>query len=310
MNFSLIGNVTTDVHQVYRINANEVVRVLTAALGPRQYPPLSMLCVSPIVMASGAEARKESRRYLKKDGTLEASLRLDHARFKAGDDQLRRQLLFTLFFPCIEHARRALPAATESLDRLEKDLRQVGEQKGWLLPDQPPAPSLEEPAAGTIAAASGAAVPLHIRIAYLPRSPTACIGTHGNAGSRGQFLGCVVATLPEGPLTGDPTQKRWYAVLHRFDAAGKHLGTDHAFTGTSIDEPAAVQRADEKLRAFVERLEHRELRDIDIDLFQVTIDGHRFGLVDASDPDEGRQVLELVPNDLAFSPPWDGQYDT
>jgi len=44
--------------------------------------------------------------------------------------------------------------------------------------------------------------------------------------------------------------------------------------------------------------------------FQVEIDGQTFGLVDASEPEEDYESIHLLPNDLAFFPPWDGTYDT
>ncbi len=124
------GSVTTDVHQTYRTNSNAVTRALTAALGSREYPPLVQLLVAPVVMAPGWRQGEDYRRYF--DGILEAELEIEHARFKDGDDLLRRRLLFALFFNCLEEARRALPAAAESLDRLEADLRRVGSEQDWL----------------------------------------------------------------------------------------------------------------------------------------------------------------------------------
>ena len=50
--------------------------------------------------------------------------------------------------------------------------------------------------------------------------------------------------------------------------------------------------------------------DVKISLFQVQIDGHTFGLVDASEPEEGYLSIHLLPDDLAFFEPWDGTYDT
>jgi hypothetical protein len=52
------------------------------------------------------------------------------------------------------------------------------------------------------------------------------------------------------------------------------------------------------------------LGDINIALFDITIDGLRFGLLDASEPDLDTPRVHLEPNDLASFPPWDGQYDT
>lgn len=149
--------------------------------------------------------------------------------------------------------------------------------------------------------------PGHIRISYHPGSPTRRIGAHEMGPVRGQFLGCVVATQPE--MAADPGEKRWYAVLHRFDAAGLHLGSDHFFAGTSDEgEPDVVRRAELKLREFLGRLGRLEYRDIDIALFELIIDGQRFGLVDASSDEQ--PAIHLVPNGLVFLPPWTGDYST
>jgi len=39
-----------------------------------------------------------------------------------------------------------------------------------------------------------------------------------------QFMACIVATLPRPGLPDWERHKRWYAVLHTFDADGEHLG--------------------------------------------------------------------------------------
>jgi hypothetical protein len=155
------------------------------------------------------------------------------------------------------------------------------------------------------------AVPGHIPIFYEPDSPTGRIGIHGSGDKQGQFFGCVVAALPVPAPKQWEEHKRWYAVLHRFDLDGRHLGTDHEFCGTTASgESAAIARAEAKLGELMSRLENPQLRDIEIDLFSVTIDGHVFGLIDASDPEEEYEAIHLVPNDLAFFEPWEGDYDT
>ena len=50
--------------------------------------------------------------------------------------------------------------------------------------------------------------------------------------------------------------------------------------------------------------------DVAISHFRVEVDGRVFGLVDASEPDEGYESIHLLPNDFAFFEPWDGMYDT
>lgn len=127
----------------------------------------------------------------------------------------------------------------------------------------------------------------------------------------GQFLGFVTATIPL-PLPEDwQEHKRWYAVLHRFDPDGNHLGTEARFAGTTADGEADVcARARSDLDAMIAALGDVEYGDVAVKLFSVEVDGETFGLVDASDPDEGIEEVELRPNYLVFFEPWDGSYDT
>ena len=126
----------------------------------------------------------------------------------------------------------------------------------------------------------------------------------------GQFMGFVTATLSI-PLPPDwQKSKRWYAVLHRFDHDGNHLGTDAWFAGVTADgEAVVVKKAQDRLNEMIHSLGGHEFCDVMVKLFSVEIDGHTFGLVDASEPDDYEGV-ELLPNDLAFYDPWDGSYDT
>jgi len=132
MKFRFVGSVTSDVHEAYRFNSTAVTRALTAALGSNEYLPLVQLLVAPVVMTAGWRQGQDYTRYLEDAGILEAELEVDHPRFRDGDDLQRRQMLFALFFRCVEQARRVLPAASASLDRLDADLRRVGKETGWL----------------------------------------------------------------------------------------------------------------------------------------------------------------------------------
>jgi formate hydrogenlyase regulatory protein HycA len=133
----------------------------------------------------------------------------------------------------------------------------------------------------------------------------------GNYGAGNQFVGFVTATLPT-PLPDDwQVHKRWYAVLHTFDATGNHLNTEVSYAGTTASgERQAVERAEARLGEMIAALGKVRYGDVKVGLFQVQIDGHTFGLVDASEPDEGYESIHLLPNDLAFFAPWDGTYDT
>jgi formate hydrogenlyase regulatory protein HycA len=133
-----------------------------------------------------------------------------------------------------------------------------------------------------------------------------------------QFWGRVVGDY-SGPPEPCPKnwcpEKRWYAVLHKFDGRGNHIGTDHRFS--SVTEPheerQAIDRASAKLDEMVAALGVVEYANIEIKLFSVVINGKRFGLVDVSEPDEGPEFSDRVamePGNLLFHAPWNGNYDT
>jgi hypothetical protein len=120
-----------------------------------------------------------------------------------------------------------------------------------------------------------------------------------------QFMAFIVATN----LARGARALRWYAVVHHFDSSGKHLGTDASFLGSKafakdLDHP------DAKLTRMIRKLGSISYCDITVQLFSVEIDGNTFGLVSASIPTKRYQRIDLVPNGLAFFPPWDGTYDT
>jgi formate hydrogenlyase regulatory protein HycA len=152
------------------------------------------------------------------------------------------------------------------------------------------------------------AVPNSIKIARQEGYHTDRIG---RCGEGNRFMGFVTATLPK-PLPKDwQAHKRWYAVLHTFDKKGKHLNTEAWFAGTSASgEREAVAKAQAKLDQLIAALDKVKYGSVEVSLFQVQIDGHTFGLVDASEPEEGYVSIHLLPNDLAFFEPWDGTYDT
>lgn len=131
----------------------------------------------------------------------------------------------------------------------------------------------------------------------------------------GQFMGFVVATLPAPQSDDQERDTRWYAVLHLFDSEGNFIKTDHWFAGTTADgQPQVVASAEQRLLEMLDQLQDKEFRDIQVGLFSTTIDGHEFGLVDATREDEDSNVVfvqaELRPNQLMFADPWDGTYDT
>ncbi|MGW2873317.1 MULTISPECIES: hypothetical protein [unclassified Kitasatospora] len=155
-------------------------------------------------------------------------------------------------------------------------------------------------------------VPKVIPIGYQPDYRTRTIGRCEG----GQFYATVVAAFREG-WSGDDwqPQKRWHAVLHRFDEAGRHLGSRIEFTGTTADgEQQAIAAARRLLEQWLDALPGRHYQDIAIAPFDVRFEGALFGLVlevDEEEEDEEDGVwMELHPDGLAFSAPWNGCYDT
>jgi hypothetical protein len=133
----------------------------------------------------------------------------------------------------------------------------------------------------------------------------------GKYGDGNQFMAFVTATVPM-PLREDwQAHKRWYAVLHTFHKRGNHLNTEAWFAGTTASgERQAVERAEARLAEMIVALGKVRFGNVKVGLSQVQIDGHTFGFVDASEPNEGYESIHLLPNDLAFFAPWDGTYDT
>jgi formate hydrogenlyase regulatory protein HycA len=152
------------------------------------------------------------------------------------------------------------------------------------------------------------AIPEKIPIVREENYRTHYIGRYGEGN---QFMGFVTATIPM-PLPEDwQNHKRWYTVLHTFDSDGNHLDTEHWFAGTTADGEAAItKRALQKLQEMLAALGSIEYCDVEIRLFELEIDGHRFGLVPVVEPEEEYESIHLFPNDLAFFEPWDGYYDT
>ena len=148
------------------------------------------------------------------------------------------------------------------------------------------------------------------------------------AGER-QFMAFVTGAFPADWWSGSRSpeylrtrwaeHKRWYAVLHCFDADGNHLKTNAWSGGTTAEgQHEACDRAWRKLGEMLASLGEYELGDIAVKPFRVEQDGYLFGLVyerrshdDPDDPGAGYECVMLWPNDIMFHPPWDsGDYST
>jgi hypothetical protein len=151
----------------------------------------------------------------------------------------------------------------------------------------------------------------------------------GRYGGDNQFMAFVTGAFPADWWSGNrPAEylrtswaehKRWYAVLHRFDSKGDHLGTEARSGGTTASgQTEAIERADKELSKLLESLGPREFCDIRVRPFGVEIDGYFFGLVyhcenaeNPDDPSATQEYVMLEPNDVMFHPPWDSsEYST
>lgn len=148
----------------------------------------------------------------------------------------------------------------------------------------------------------------------IDHSGTQYIGKYGKGN---QFWGQVVASFRKTVVPMDAahaddwrSRKSWYAILHKFDSRGNHLGTDHKFTGTTADgEDAACDLAEMHMKNFIGALGPVKFGNIAIRLFKVEIDGSVFGMLDTSSEEWG-DTATMEPGDLVFYPPWNGEYDT
>ena len=153
------------------------------------------------------------------------------------------------------------------------------------------------------------------------------VGRYGNEGN--QFMAFVTGAFladwwsgnrpPEYLRNRWAEHKRWYAVLHRFDSDGTHLGTEVWNGGTTADgQGQAIECAVNKLAGLLESLGPRTSSDIWVKPFGVEIDGYFFGLKyqlnsddDPTTSDSASECVMLEPNDIMFHPPWDsGEYST
>ncbi len=152
------------------------------------------------------------------------------------------------------------------------------------------------------------AIPETITIERVEDYWTHDIGRHD---SGNQFMAFIVAILPIPYGSNWAEHKRWYAVLHTFDEQGNHVQTQANFMGVTADgENAVVDKARAKRDEVLGGLRDIQYCDVAIKLFSVTIDGAVFGLVDVTEPEDEHELVELMPNQLVFYPPWDGTFDT
>jgi formate hydrogenlyase regulatory protein HycA len=143
----------------------------------------------------------------------------------------------------------------------------------------------------------------------------------GRYGGDNQFMGCVTYAYPKFYHTEETTsdgQAIWrehtncFAVLHRFDAAGRHLVTA---VERVVGSPDSGEWDWAKLEAMIVGLGQVEYCDIRVKPFQVEVGGVVYGLIYVcewrEEDGEQHEWVMFEPNDVMFHPPWDsGEYST
>jgi hypothetical protein len=118
-----------------------------------------------------------------------------------------------------------------------------------------------------------------------------------------QFMALEVFfhTLPI--LSGWQARRKEFVVMHIFNNEGVHIESKHDYLGTTAELDGRELIPDiEKL--FV-GTGYGKFTDIAIQPFQTEIDGYSYGLIQ----DNENFCFNLIPNDISFSEPWDGEYD-
>ncbi len=155
---------------------------------------------------------------------------------------------------------------------------------------------------------AGMSPPDLVPIAREPGCHTDRVGRYAD----GQFYAGIHCADRDDDHEPDPDRERirWYAYLHLFDADGSHRRSDISLVGIAPHlRGAPGEQADTRLAGLLDQLPERQYGGIAIQLFRVAYDGVTFGLIDESDAERGDWV-ELYPDRLGFTEPWDGLYST
>lgn len=130
------------------------------------------------------------------------------------------------------------------------------------------------------------------------------IGKYDNGN---QFWGYGTFVFTERPISkGEDWEKyrREYAVLYLFDKEGNFKEAKYEFAGTSDSLKFDIET---KIEEMISKLGEIEYCKIEVKLFEIEIDGFKFGLI----PDEASEMIYLQPSStIAFGEPWDGEYWT
>ena len=146
------------------------------------------------------------------------------------------------------------------------------------------------------------AIPTRIRITRMVDYHTHFIGKYDNGK---QFFGYEHFVF-EPDKDRQLENRHEYVVLYIFNEEGDLVGNKYWYAGKST---ALNCNTEKKLKELVKELGKIRYCNIRVKPFKIEIDNYTFGLIAFADPDYER--VELHPNNtIAFSEPWDGEYDT
>lgn len=147
-------------------------------------------------------------------------------------------------------------------------------------------------------------IPEKIKIARMVDYHTHYIGKYDNGK---QFFGYQHFVNDISNNDTDWTKRRHeYVLLYLFNEEGDLISYDYWYAGTTSDLNCDTEK---KLKEMIKKLGKVKYCNIKVKPFQIEIDNHIFGLIAFQDSDYER--VELYPsNVIAFTEPWDGEYDT
>lgn len=108
----------------------------------------------------------------------------------------------------------------------------------------------------------------------------------------------------EGPMLSNwQATRKEFVVLHTFDSEGNHIESKHQFAGITKDldgrslGPEMELMMKDKGRAF--------FNNIAIKPFKVKVEEYEYAFI----KDSENYCFTLLPNEISFSAPFDGEYD-
>ncbi len=106
------------------------------------------------------------------------------------------------------------------------------------------------------------------------------------------------------PILSDwQNRRKEYVVIHIFDKEGLHLESRQKYLGTTAELNG--RDTDGDIEELFKGMGRGQYADIQIQPFLIAIEGNEYGLIQ----DNENLCFNLMPNDISFSDPWEGDYD-